>query len=350
MSITRIPLVVLSLLSAGGLAAVGAPADRFGPEVKGLRAKVTLDKPKYMVGEPIKVTYRVKNVSEVNQVLWHSGFWPNHQVLVQDARGKEPPLTAWGQQGRRAFSPGGGRDKNFPLELKAGDEDATEGAYDLMKIYDLSRPGRYTVQYVYEEKQGGWQGRLPSNKADFEVVAKEEKGRMAESKAVEVSRLRFTARAAARVPVPPPGAAQEVDLGLQITNVSDKPVTIRVNDVIRPRLVSEDGEATGLQLGRDGTPRPKPPVTLEPGASWTWRPEARLAWVGGDRSTLHLHGPDGHGVPGFWSFGTIKQRKYRLSIEYTNKAREQDGVALWVGSATTREVELEVVAQQQPGR
>ena len=145
-------------------------AQELGVEVNGLRAKVTLARSKFAVGQPIEVAYAVKNVSKVEQVLWHSGFWPNHQILVRDVAGKEPPLTLMGQQGRDAFAPGGGRGKNVPWKVEPGKEDATEGACDLTKLYDLTRPGRYTVQYVYEERQaGGWQGHLPSNEAEFEI-------------------------------------------------------------------------------------------------------------------------------------------------------------------------------------
>jgi hypothetical protein len=151
------------------------PKDEFGPEVKGLRAKVHLVKQKVVAGEPVEARYMVKNVSKEEQTLWHSGFWPNHLILVHDAQGKEAALTAFGRQCRNAFSPGGERKKNVPVKVPAGGEDATEGSYDLTRLYDLSRPGRYTVQYIYEEKQGGWEGRLPSNVADFEVLPPQKK-------------------------------------------------------------------------------------------------------------------------------------------------------------------------------
>lgn len=142
-----------------------------GVEVDGLRGKVSLVRQKFRIGDPIIAAYAVKNVSKADLVLWHSGFWPNHQVLVRDAAGKEPPLTPLGKQCRNAFAPGGGRGKNVPWKVEAGKEDSTEGAYDLTKLYDLGNPGRYTVQYIYEEKQpGGWHGRLPSNAAPFEIL------------------------------------------------------------------------------------------------------------------------------------------------------------------------------------
>jgi hypothetical protein len=320
-------------------------ADEFGPEVKGLRAKVTLAKEKFEAGEAIPVKYVVKNVSRGEQIVWHSGFWSNHLILVHDAGGKEPPLTPFGQQRRQAFSPGGERGKNSPWTVSAGGEDTAYEQYDLAKLYDLSRPGRYTVQYVYEEKQGGWEGRLPSNKAAFEVVAKrDKKGDGTDpTKGVRVEGLEFVALVPDRVSKPLPGTSRDVDLGLRVTNVSGKPLAIRTFDVIRPRLYTADRREVGIDIGRHVLPKPTPPALLAPGASWTWQPRAALSWTT-DRATLRLSGPDGRGVAGVWYFTTLKEGKYHLAIEYTNDPKQCD-VSLWVGKATTNEVAFEIVAQ-----
>src|SRR5262249_50222812 len=100
-----------------------AAADDFGEEVKGLRAKITLAANKFLIGDPIQMEYAVKNVSGWEQVIWHSGFWANHQILVTDADGKEAPLTWMGQKRRESFSPGGERSKNAPFAIPAGGQD-----------------------------------------------------------------------------------------------------------------------------------------------------------------------------------------------------------------------------------
>jgi RNA polymerase sigma factor (sigma-70 family) len=447
----------------------GAPPPReddFGPEVKGLRAKVTLAKGKFEVGEVVPVKYVVKNVSKEEQTLWSCGFWPNHLILVHDAAGKEPPLTEFGQQRRKAFAPDGERDKNVAVKVPAGGEAAAYEQYDLTKLYDLSKPGGYTVQYVYEEKQGGWEGRLPSNEAAFEILPRGKKegglgmeeskfqglwlateldgagqngardpkefrvlvkgdkiifegkgekreytfkldtvpspkridllpvrgegrekaeallgiyrvagdrltlcfykdaakGRppefsaktdvglwaleckhVVESKAVRVEGLEFVALAPVGIsPAPVGGIRDQIDLGLRVTNVSDKPVALCTSDVIEPRLVTADGKEVRLDRGRDGEPRPLPPAMLAPGASWTWQAQANLCWAK-DATTLRLYGPDGRGVAGFWSFAPLKEGKYRLAIEYANSNPKQDDVSLWVGKATTEEVAFEIV-------
>jgi RNA polymerase sigma factor (sigma-70 family) len=355
----KTPFVEVTLTAAVALAAPVAPkaapaAAEFGPEVKGLRAMVTLARPKFAVEEAIEVKYVVKNVSTEVQTLWHSGFWANHLVLVKDAAGNEPPLTESGKERRRAFSPGGERTKNVPVKVPPGGEDAAYEPYDLTRLYDLSRPGRYTVQYVYEEKQGGWEGRLPSNEAAFEVTAKAsgknaaEKDGLAESEAVRVEGLEFVAFIPKRIPVPVAGP-RDVALGMRITNVSDKPLTISVIDVINLWVFNTvDGTKLGAAGGRDGKPRPLPPVTLAPGASWTWQPRATLDRTT-DRATLRLNGPDGRGFPGFWEISTLKVGTHRLSIAYDNSNARQGDVPLWVGKATTREVEFEIAENREPG-
>jgi hypothetical protein len=54
----------------------------------------------------------------------------------------------------------------------------------------------------------------------------------------------------------------------------------------------------------------------------------------------------GCGVAGSWSFTTLKEGKYRMAIEYSNSDPKQGDVSLWVGKATTAEVELEIVPQK----
>jgi hypothetical protein len=126
---------------------------------------------RFVVGEPIQMEYTKRNVSGENLVVWHRGFWPNHQVFVRDLAGREPPLTAEGRRCRKAFGPDGPRDKSAPKTLTPDAEDRNEANPDLTTLYDLSKPGTYAVEYVYEEKHAqGWQGRVTSKPFVFEVV------------------------------------------------------------------------------------------------------------------------------------------------------------------------------------
>jgi len=170
---TRIALLSLILLITQMLSARAEdpdPLKDYGAEVKGLRTKVTLVKATIETGKPVSVHYVKRNVSKETLKVWHSGFWPNHQIAVKDADGQEPALTKQGAHCKKAFNPGGARDKNFPVELKPDTEDATEGNSDLTLYFDLTKPGKYSVEIIYEEKQGGWEGRVVSNTAAFEIT------------------------------------------------------------------------------------------------------------------------------------------------------------------------------------
>jgi hypothetical protein len=258
---------------------------------------------------------------------------------------------------RQAFAPGERR--GFPVTLRPGGEDATEGKYDLTTLYDPFKPGRYTVQYVYEEKQGGWEGRLPSNEAAFEVVAKKEKGGRSESKAVLVQGLEFVALVPERVPEPPLDGDGTFNLGLRVTNISGKPLALRTFDVIRPRLYAVSGKRVAevkIDIGRDGEPKPSLPALLAPGASWTWEPQATLTWTN-DRKALRAGGSDGRGVGGAWGFTPCSppQRNSRgsgiASPSSTPTACRRKTTCARVGTATTDEVAFEIavwMARRRP--
>jgi hypothetical protein len=146
-------------------------AGEYGAEIVGLRAKVSLVRTRYAVGEAIIPTFSIKNVSKSQLTIWQPGFWFNHLVNIKDANEKEVSLTELGEVARRAFSPGGLRRKNLPIDLAPGDENTVEVPQDITSLYDLSKPSYYTIQIIYEERGEGWQGRLPSNVLRFEVFS-----------------------------------------------------------------------------------------------------------------------------------------------------------------------------------
>jgi hypothetical protein len=98
-----------------------------------------------------------------------SGFWPNNTIVVLNDHGQSIKLTKEGRQGLAAFSPGGGRNKNFPMRLKSR-ESINVNTLDLRKLFVFDSPGNYTVRFIYEEYQdGGWQGKLTSNELRFGI-------------------------------------------------------------------------------------------------------------------------------------------------------------------------------------
>jgi RNA polymerase sigma factor (sigma-70 family) len=315
--------------------------DDFGPENKGLRARVTLAKDKYVAGESIETKYAVKNVSQVRQVLWHSGFWPNHLIRVRDAKGKRPPLTLEGRRALRAFAPVGEWRQKVPWPLEPGAADATEGSYDLTTLFDLSKPGRYTVQYVYEAGQGFWEGMLLSNKAPFEVVPKQDNkdAGLVKSKAVRAGGVDFQAMVQGKIIAPAPGGTEAVDLGLRITNHGDKPLVFSLFFTVQPILRSADGKMFGRgKRSHQGGFR----INVEKRESETFYRRARLEWR--KDGTLRLVAVDGVGL--VWWFDGVKPGKYWLSYKYENATPSEGGQPLWVGSATTQEAAFEILPRR----
>jgi hypothetical protein len=107
--------------------------------------------PVVAAGKPIVLRLEVQNAGSKDVLLRHAGFWPNHRLIVRDASGAEPARLAKGKAAAAAFSPRGPRDKNVDWPLAPGKIDASEGAYDLGELFDLSKGGAYSVQVEYEE-------------------------------------------------------------------------------------------------------------------------------------------------------------------------------------------------------
>ncbi len=102
------------------------------------------------LGGPVALFYQVHNDGPSEVVIEHAGFWPNHMVEARHFSGEEVPLTALGQRRRDAFASRGGRDKAIPWRIGPGGVDTLEGPIVLGDLFDLSRPGSYSVRVRYE--------------------------------------------------------------------------------------------------------------------------------------------------------------------------------------------------------
>jgi RNA polymerase sigma factor (sigma-70 family) len=302
--------------------------------------------------QPVELGLRITNTTDKPLTFkMFDATWPT----LKTADGKElkmsggrdvtrpyPPLTV--EAGKSADVPRPGR-----LEWPKGGPGLRLSGTDpsgFLWQFDGLRPGKYLLSFRYEyESDDGkappfWRGKATTEEIAFEILD----GRNA-SKPVRVEGLEFTALTPARFTIPKPDETGDCDLGLRVANVSDKPLSLAVSDVLRPRLFTADGKEVSMNMGRDGLPRPLPPATLVPGESWTWRTEAKLSWTTDPRrgglAELYLRGPDGRGVPGFWWFNGLQAGKYKWVVEYdTSKLSD---TRLWVGAAKTEAVEFEIV-------
>jgi len=71
-----------------------------------------------------------------------------------------------------AFFPGGERSVNYKVALKPGEQYKLEPV-DVRGLFELQLGSVYFVEVTYEERQeGGWTGRLISNKIRLEMKSK----------------------------------------------------------------------------------------------------------------------------------------------------------------------------------
>jgi len=164
----NLPEPEVQVMEPAGAPAVRSPdrIEKWGQAVDGLMSAIAPDANEETIelGKPIRIHYRVTNVSPAPLGYWHVGFWPNHQIIVLDESGREVPLKPQGRSRRAAFHPGAARDGFRPVMLLSGTDANDFPVFDLTRLFVLDRPGTYTVQYAYEERQPeGWAGELRSN-------------------------------------------------------------------------------------------------------------------------------------------------------------------------------------------
>jgi hypothetical protein len=112
------------------------------------------------VGAPAVVKVQLKNISghDISSTTLPGGDIHGELVgfrpAVRDAQGKEPPLTKWGRQ---VFSRTIGNE--MPIVLNAvgmvavHPGEVIRNEISLHEIYDLSVPGKYTVQVKYDDDE-----------------------------------------------------------------------------------------------------------------------------------------------------------------------------------------------------
>jgi hypothetical protein len=123
----------------------------WGKEVAGLRSRIWIDKERFNTEEPVSVHYAIQNVAKEPKTVWHSGFSTNNRIDVTGPDGKPVKSAAGTDVQWKGFAPGGTREKNAPFTLKPLAIDDAYIVYNLRDFFDLRTPGKYTVQYLYQE-------------------------------------------------------------------------------------------------------------------------------------------------------------------------------------------------------
>jgi hypothetical protein len=150
---------MLVFLSFAPLTAVYA-AQGVQPGPQSLSLTISASESVAKAGSPVKLTIIATNASD-HDVVYYDGPSGLYRIYVRDATGGIAPETPEGVR-KHPWSPhrtgGGGviSGPSFREHLGAGEKQETD--IDLTKEYNLSQPGKYTVQVERPdpENKGKW--------------------------------------------------------------------------------------------------------------------------------------------------------------------------------------------------
>lgn len=145
------------------------PGDHIQTANGSVSLQITLEGARIRLGSSVPMSIQARNASHNQIVIWMSGFWPNHRVIVADTDGIELPLSPMGRERRRRFEETGYRRKNTPLTLQPRGV-WTWPVIDIAQLYEL-RTGSYMVQVVYDETRAPNPSCVASNIVAFEIIA-----------------------------------------------------------------------------------------------------------------------------------------------------------------------------------
>ncbi|MFI5380696.1 MAG: hypothetical protein ACHRHE_15465 [Tepidisphaerales bacterium] len=173
------------------------------------------------------------------------------------------------------------------------------------------------------------------------------------SKPVRDNGADFEAVAQAKWVVPPLNGKTTIEMGLKVTNRTEKMLRINVFDTVQIHMEDLQGLPLDCVKVRDATFIPEP-LLLKSGESQVISRKATLAWIENARG-LRLSGPDGAG--GTWHIDIPQPGKYPLRFSHANNDERLKSVLarpakhavdpkeapFWMGKITTPEMTVEVV-------
>jgi hypothetical protein len=139
----------------------------WGRAVENCRLSASLPTPKFDAGQPVELALVFKNEGPTLIKFPRSSLWFDYQYVVRDESDAEVPLTEFGKQQWRSAQMGGAV---AVFEIAPGKEYLRE--FELSRLYELSRPGKYKVEASKELPHPSGQGffKVVSNTVEFEIT------------------------------------------------------------------------------------------------------------------------------------------------------------------------------------
>ncbi len=119
----------------------------------------------FEVGQPVIIHLALKNVAETKQSMNLRSFLANRKISITAADAKVMTLGGLTASGRSVLTPAGPGDRDPAVSLEPG-QHFSVSEHDLAELFNLSGPGRFTVQCLYGASQAT---RLHSNLLAIEL-------------------------------------------------------------------------------------------------------------------------------------------------------------------------------------
>jgi hypothetical protein len=125
---------------------------QWGKARGGLRSMVWAEGRTFEVGQPVIIHLALKNVAESRQSINLRSFLANRRISITAVDGEVTTLSGLTGSGRSALTLPGAGDREPAFSLEPG-QSFSVSEYDLAELFDLTSPGRFTVQCVDEGSQ-----------------------------------------------------------------------------------------------------------------------------------------------------------------------------------------------------
>jgi len=137
----------------------------WGNPVEGWQLSISVDKDKFLLGEPIYVTMVTKNISNKDLRIPASSKWTTYWFHLRDEFSKVP-LTRFGRRMEENRGEGSYAEPEIPPD------DTIVLEMPVSRLFDLSLSGAYTLEVSRMVFRQGTSEEVPlvSNKISFEIV------------------------------------------------------------------------------------------------------------------------------------------------------------------------------------
>jgi hypothetical protein len=138
----------------------------WGQPVEGCRLSISVPASKIEAGRPVELTLVFRNDGPTEMKFPKFSMWFNYEYAILYDENQEVPLTPFGEHQKESSV----MSAMAASDVAPGEE--LTSTVEISRLYDLSRPGKYTVEASKDLPSRSGQGfiKVVSNRLDFEII------------------------------------------------------------------------------------------------------------------------------------------------------------------------------------